>query len=229
VTLELASAQGVEIDEVFAETVPPPLARKIGVEGMQRPMLLRMLERVHSGAVQVVIVSNYRSLASQVAQQEVIRVYLSTIGVSVLAVDGDPEDMTQSFSPAPRYYVRQALETYLELSKRYIGCRLRAARLTKRLAGTAREGQKPYGHRPGEVSVLREIYRLRDDGLTISRIAQYLNASGIMPRRGATWFPNTIRRILDRPRPRVLESDDDHRARLNQESMKINSGMGMKD
>lgn len=51
-----------------------------------------------------------------------------------------------------------------------------------------------------EAEVVRRIYTLRKQGRTLQEIADTLNAEGVPTKRGGSWYPGTIRYILDNPK-----------------------------
>jgi len=50
-----------------------------------------------------------------------------------------------------------------------------------------------------EASVVQSIFRMALDGLSVNRIATYLNSQGIKSKSGSLWHPLTVRRILNNP------------------------------
>ena len=68
-------------------------------------------------------------------------------------------------------------------------------------------GQVPFGFRdingillpdPLEQFVLQSIKRMRDEGASLNRIANYLTASGVPTKNGGRWQSNTVNKILNR-------------------------------
>jgi hypothetical protein len=60
------------------------------------------------------------------------------------------------------------------------------------------EGRKPFGTRPGEAIVLNTIKSLRDQGHTLTEIANRMNEEAIPTRAGKSWNVGTLSRILRR-------------------------------
>lgn len=68
-------------------------------------------------------------------------------------------------------------------------------------------GQVPFGYRdvngtlhedPMEQFVLQQITKMRNDGLSLHKIALYLTKSGIPTKNGGRWQSNTINKMLNR-------------------------------
>lgn len=73
-------------------------------------------------------------------------------------------------------------------------------------------GKPPYGYRleldnddknviginKNEAIIVKKIFDLRNDGKSISGIADYLNENGVISRMGTTWSRQTIHKILNR-------------------------------
>ena len=68
----------------------------------------------------------------------------------------------------------------------------------------------PYGYRydptvgnlavvPAEAAVVREMYRLRDEGRTLREITETLNTSGVPTKRGRRWSNRQVFRVLHSP------------------------------
>lgn len=73
--------------------------------------------------------------------------------------------------------------------------------------GTAPYGFRTNGHgglvvHDAEAEVVRQIFAARSAGETLKQIADGLNAEGVPTRRGAKWYPATIRYVLDNPKYR---------------------------
>jgi hypothetical protein len=59
------------------------------------------------------------------------------------------------------------------------------------------EGQKPFGYRSGEQSIVGQIKALRSDGHSYEAIANILNAEARPTRKvGGQWFATSVKRVL---------------------------------
>ena len=77
-----------------------------------------------------------------------------------------------------------------------INAKLRGARQRTKAKTGRCEGVKPYGALADEQVVLSRICALRVQGRTLGAISETLNAEGIMPRRGAKWYPSSVRNVI---------------------------------
>ena len=80
--------------------------------------------------------------------------------------------------------------------------KLRASRLRMRRETGRCEGRKPYGEKPQEQTTVSDIVSLRQQGFSLVKIAEKLNADGIKPRSGAKWHPTQVQRIVKRAQPK---------------------------
>ena len=114
----------------------------------------------------------------------------------------DPKDPS-------RKMIRQILGVVSEYERSMIALRLRSARDRKaRNGGYAGFGSPAYGLRSeggelvavaDEQVTIQRIRALSEDGKSIRETIAILEADEITPKRGGTWHPTTISRILNRP------------------------------
>jgi DNA invertase Pin-like site-specific DNA recombinase len=116
-------------------------------------------------------------------------------------VEDDPGDPS-------RKMIRQVLGAVAEYERSMIALRLRSGRARKAQRGGFAGGAPPYGYAAVDgnlVEVAEEqaaLARIRSDhgkGKSLRTIARTLNAEGVMPRRGRTWHPGVLARLVDRP------------------------------
>jgi len=107
-----------------------------------------------------------------------------------------------------RKMIRQVLGAVAEYERSMIALRLRSGRARKARRGGFAGGAPPYGYAAVDgnlVEVAEEqatLARIRGDhhkGKSLRTIARTLNAEGVMPRRGRTWHPGVLARLVDRP------------------------------
>ncbi len=109
--------------------------------------------------------------------------------VSVIEPDLCQDDPT-------RKLMRQIFGAIADYEKTMIVIKLRGAgQRTKARTGRC-EGRKPYGHYPGEKSVVERMRALRKEGLGFDRLAVRLNAEGYRTRKGTAWLGFGVNRIL---------------------------------
>ena len=80
------------------------------------------------------------------------------------------------------------------------------ARTEKAAAGGYSGGRPPYGYKPSrgtlvideaEALVVRDMFAMRETGMTLEQIAKIVNERGTLTRKGNPWTFGTIRTILD--------------------------------
>lgn len=98
-----------------------------------------------------------------------------------------------------------------ELERENIKARTLMGRKLKAQRGGFAGGRVPYGYRsvdkalvvdPAEAEVVRLIFRLRESGLGVKRIAAELNEHGYRTRRGQRWSYSSVQVILQNPKYR---------------------------
>ena len=119
--------------------------------------------------------------------------------------------MQESFdtTTAMGRFVMDIMQRIAQLESEQIGERVRVGMEQKARKG---EGILGFGHPYGydisegsllvneeEANVVRTIYRLRADGLSLQRIADHLNSMGVRSKKGLDWKRQSISRILRNP------------------------------
>jgi hypothetical protein len=92
--------------------------------------------------------------------------------------------------------MRQIFGAIAEYEKTMIVLKLRGARVRAKAKEGRCEGAKPFGTFPGESEVIERMVALRASGMAFEKIAAQLNAEGVKPRRGASWYGKTVDKIL---------------------------------
>jgi hypothetical protein len=159
-----------------------------------RQMIEFVRQQASSGFL-VVVVPNADGLGD--GPTEVARRYfqLSTLGVSVLSIDGGGDISTSLLEVWSAHRMNGSR-----------GDKVKTAMREMAVKGEAL-GRPPYGYRVGprkrlvavaeEGSIVRYIFRLYlKDGLGIRRIARKLNEESLRTRRGGEWSMVTVRDIL---------------------------------
>lgn len=181
--------------------------RDEGVSGTKdmdnRPGLARLLDRIESNGVRVVLVENATRLARDLMVSEVILAQLRDAGCRVISCDSGVDLIDESDDDPTRRLIRQVLGAVSEFDKRVTVLKLRAARDRIRRRGDRCEGRKPYGSRPGEAVVvarIRELHRKPHNGprRSLQSIADTLNAEGVPTRTGKPWSKQTLHGIIGR-------------------------------
>jgi len=103
--------------------------------------------------------------------------------------------------------VLHMIGTFSELERGLITERLREGRKSKARGGGHATGEVPYGYRktgegelepdPNTASIVRRIFRLRDEGESLRSIAETLNNAGVPTKSGGNWHASTVRYVLN--------------------------------
>ncbi|MBL4702619.1 MAG: hypothetical protein JKX85_15335 [Phycisphaeraceae bacterium] len=108
-------------------------------------------------------------------------------GTDLTVDDGDPT----------RTLIRQVLGAVSQFEKSVLVAKLKAARDRKRRKTGRCEGQKPFGHRPGEQDTLAMMKQLRrkprkGERRSFAAIAKALNDKGRPCRKAAAWTAGSV-------------------------------------
>ena len=172
--------------------------REEGVSGTKdlenRPALLEMMHALHANGVKLILIEKLDRLARDLMIQETIIGDLRKDGFNLVSVT-EP-DLCQD--DPTRKLMRQIFGAIAEYEKTMIVIKLRGARQRKKARTGRCEGRKPYGHYPGEKSVVERMRALRKEGLGFDRLAAKLDEEGFRTRKGTAWHGFGVNRILSR-------------------------------
>lgn len=133
------------------------------------------------------------------AKRDGVRVF-STLQTEDAYLEDDPKDPT-------RKLIRQVLGAVADYERAMIRLRMGAGAARKKANGGYPGGGIPYGFRSEgkelvpdrtERKALNLMKRLHTEGRSLREIAAALDAQNLAPRRGKTWHPHSIGRILER-------------------------------
>lgn len=166
------------------------------VEGMDRPGLMSVIEKLQSGEVQALVAENMDRVARDLIVSEVIiremkklgaKLFVTTLGfVDQVNVDGDPS----------RKLIRQIFAALAEYDKSMLVLKLRAARTRIREQTGRCEGALGYRKTMQGRTIQETIAKMRNSGASWTGIAALLNATGMKKRDGATEWDATAVRSL---------------------------------
>jgi DNA invertase Pin-like site-specific DNA recombinase len=177
-----------------------------------RPELARVLADASLAKFDAVVVYRGDRLARDTMLDGYLRYMLKRHGVAVLsASEGD----SAGEDPVARL-TQSVLAAVAEFERHLIRQRLSAARRVKKASGGYADGRPRFGFRAENASLVaieREqaaialMRRLRRRGESFRSIATALDSVGYLPRRGSTWHPFSVRRILARktPKPKSVQ------------------------
>lgn len=186
-----------------------------GANGLEdRVGLADALDLLGQGTAQGLVVYCVDRLARDLVLQEQLLADLWRMGAAVFStrsseagylVPDDPEDPS-------RRLIRQILGAVADYDRTHIGLRLRRGRQRKAEKGGYAYGSPAYGFcardrelapRDDEQEALTLIRDMRRDGASLRTIIQALDREGFKPRRGSTWNPGTLSRIVRRVEART--------------------------
>lgn len=179
-----------------------------GVSGAveDRPALAELLDELRPG--DVVVVARLDRLARDLLTQEFLLRDIRQRGADLAScsaaetqyLNDDPHDPT-------RKLIRQVLGAVSEFERSLIRLRLQRGRALKAERGGYAYGSPPFGFRaeggqlvpePTEQIALEVAVRLRGEGRSLREVARALEDAGHASKRGATWHPATVARLLAR-------------------------------
>lgn len=163
-----------------------------------------LLDRIDGNGVRTVIVEDSSRFARELMAQELGITLLIARGVRLITAAGD--DLTASEDPT-RKMMRQIAGAFAEYEKARLVGKLRHARQRAREERGRCEGRKTRAERdPAQATALEAAVamakRLRranpktGERMSFRDIAQKLAQAGHLNERGATYNPNSIRRLL---------------------------------
>jgi DNA invertase Pin-like site-specific DNA recombinase len=184
----------VERDEGVSGTV--------GAEG--REGLSQALSAIASGRADALLVLRLDRLARELTVQEAVLAQAWRAGGRVFTVDSG-EVLADDPADPMRTAMRQMMGVFAQLERGMIAARLRAGRRMKVEKGGYAFGAPPYGSRAkdGELTpddaerdAIVLAVGLRRKGASLRTICRALTEAGLVPRRGQTWHPTVVARIL---------------------------------
>jgi len=200
VVRQYVRARRITVVEEFEEKGVSGSTEMAGRDG-----LARLFDKIESDGVRMVLVERADRLARDLLVSEVILAQFRELGVKVIeAASGN--DLTAGDDDPTKVLIRQILGAVAQFDKNVVVRKLRVARERKRLKDGRCEGRKPYGSLPGEKAILDRITTLRrkprhGKRMSYQKIANALNADGLLTRSDKPWRAGTIRNIVARSRP----------------------------
>lgn len=133
------------------------------------------------------------------AKREGTRIF-STLATEDAYLEDDPKDPT-------RKLIRQVLGAVADYERAMIRLRMAAGANRKKANGGYAGGGIPFGFKTEghdlvsdapERKALKVMRDLRSRGLSLREIARELDSQGLKPRKGESWHPHSVGRILSR-------------------------------
>ena len=182
-----------------------------GVSGAveDRPELSELLQTLGSG--DLVVVARLDRLARDLLTQEVLLRDIRQRGADVVSCSPAESDYLRDDPHDPtRKLIRQVLGAVSEFERALIKLRLQRGRALKAERGGFAYGSPPFGYgaEGGELVMVAEEQAaiqlargLRHEGASLREIGLTLAERGYPSKRGGSWYPSTVARVLDRSVP----------------------------
>ena len=189
-----AAAHDIEIVEEFRDEGIPGKT-----EMNDRPGLARLLARLETNGVRMVIVEIADRLARDLVVNELIIREFQKLGVQVISAAGGVDLTAGSDENPTAKLIRQILAAVAEFDRSIIVLKTRAARERLRAKNGKCEGRVAYGAKDfNEHATLMLIMDYELSGMTTTKIAERLNLAGIKTRYGKQWNAGTVWKIISR-------------------------------
>lgn len=156
-----------------------------------RPGFNRLLDRIESNGVRIVLIEDATRFARDLMTQELGILSLINLGVKVITASG--EDLTDTSDPM-KIAMRQIAGAFAQLEKARLVAKLRGARERKRATGGKCEGRKSLAQRSPE---LAKAALALNDGRSLRRIGDELASQGYSTPSGQPYSPTAIKRLLN--------------------------------
>jgi DNA invertase Pin-like site-specific DNA recombinase len=175
------------------------------LDALDREGLTCAIEAIESGEAGALVLARLDRLARRLHVQEAVLAQVWQRGGRVFTVDAgevlpdDPDDPM-------RTAMRQMMGVFAELDRSMIAKRLRDGRRAKAAQGGYVAGSPSYGWRAEGGELVEDgtekvhilsMERLRMEGASYREIVAWLEANGVMTKRGARWTPSAVQRVLD--------------------------------
>jgi DNA invertase Pin-like site-specific DNA recombinase len=191
--------------------------REEGVSGTKdethRPAFSEMVEDLLSNGCRTIVVESLDRFARDLGVQMQLLAYLLSKGLRLISAStGD--DVTAAMEDDPmRKAMVQMQGVFSELDKNLTVRKLKKARATKKAETGRCEGQKPFGHYPGEadtVEMIRSLYRKPhgERRRSLREVCDILNGITSVPgesqprrfstRTGKAWSKQVLHQIIKR-------------------------------
>lgn len=188
---DYAESHGFEIVDWFEENITG--------YSEERPEMSKILQGEYD--VDYLIVAKSDRFARNIEYYYALKLQLRKIGIDLVSANEDFGSMG-ILQPA----MEALVASYAEIERITINQRTSGGRETKRKIGGYCGGSAPYGYdvlngklvvNPEQAKVVRNIYSMRDSGMSMRSICNRLDELGIRSSRGGKFNPSTVKVILD--------------------------------
>lgn len=174
----------------------------------ERPGLLDCLRAIKAGNAEGIVMRDLDRIARVLTTQEAILAEVWKLGGEVfISTDANPIPKDDPDDPM-RTAMRQMMGVFAQLERAMVVKRMANGKQAKRDAGGyAGDGSPAFGYRAEnrelapddrEQAGIARIVALADAGKSLREIISQLEAEDIAPKRGGSWHPTTVKRIIER-------------------------------
>ncbi len=174
----------------------------------ERPGLLAAIRTIEDKKADGLLVPDLFRLARELEVQEAALAMIWRAGGHVFTIDPGGEVLADDPDEPLRTALRKIQAVIGELDRALVGKRMRNGRKAKAAqGGYAGYGSPAFGQRSvdtelvtdqAEAAVIARMRELRGEGLSYRVIAARLNEEGLKSKRGVSWHPETVSRVLSR-------------------------------
>lgn len=178
------------------------------LEAAERPGLLAALKAIRDGEAEGIVMRDLDRIARTLTVQEAVLAQLWKLGGHAYIVTSADEVPQDDPDDPMRTAMRQMAGVFAQLERAMVIKRMRNGRAAKaETGGYAGYGSPAFGQRAeakelvpdeDEAAVITRMRELRVEGMGYLAIAERLNAEGLTSKRGGTWHPQTVSRVLAR-------------------------------
>lgn len=177
----------------------------LGISGAtpleERPGLLAALRELQAHEAGWLVAAKRDRLARDVIVAATLQRFVEKQGAQVVTADG----VAMGSGPEAEL-MRTMIDAFAQYERGLIRLRTKAALAVKKARGERISGHPPFGFKfvdgrveinKREQKVIRRIFELSNDGLSVRKIAAQLNEEDA-PHRGQGWAPTAVWNILDK-------------------------------
>jgi DNA invertase Pin-like site-specific DNA recombinase len=173
----------------------------------ERPALLASLKAIRDGEAEALVIPSLNRLARLLHVQEAILAKVWQMDGRVFSAEIHGEVLTDDPDDPMRTAMRQMAGVFAQLDRAMILKRMANGKAAKAAKGGYVHGRPGFGYRadhrelvadPAETAVVARILAMAAEGVSYRAIAATLNDEGIPTKRGSTWHPTTVARVIQR-------------------------------
>ena len=179
-----------------------------GANGIDnRVGLYEAISSIKSGPAEAIVFTSLDRLARALTQQEGVLGEVWASGGRVFSLGDGGEVLEDDPDDPMRTAIRQMRGVFAQLERGLIRQRMSKGKKAKAAAGGYVGGAPPMGKRSAggklvadraEAKAVKLILGWHRDGLSLRQIITELDHAGVPPKRGGSWHPTTVARVIGR-------------------------------